>query len=139
MSDRSGKDRPGRPKRATRSRAEWITFVLSSAVLLVVMGAIGSLWLDGEERPPGFSVHTVGVREEADRFHVRARVENTGDQTAEGVQVVAELTAGDAPPEEGEQTIDFLSGGEEEEVEFIFTSDPANGDLMLSVRSFKVP
>lgn len=131
--------RSTRRRVSDRSLAEWVTFAVASAVLLVVVGAIASLWMDGAERPPGFAVRTLGVREDEGRFHVRARVENTGDQTAEGVQVVAELTAGHGAPEEGEQTIDFLSGGEEEQVEFIFTTDPAGGDLVVDVRSFKVP
>jgi uncharacterized protein (TIGR02588 family) len=116
-----------------------VTFGVASALLLVVVAAITSLWLGGTERPPQFSVRTLPVRESAGGFHVRAVVSNTGDETAEGVQVVAELTMGDEPPLEGEQMIDFLSGDDEEEVEFIFTADPADGDLEVGVRSFKVP
>lgn len=128
----------GRSRRVSdRSQAEWVTFAVASAVLALVMGAIVSLWLGGPPSPPSFDVRTFSAREVGGRFHVRTSVENSGEETAESVQVGARLTAGGEPPEEAEQTIDFLSGGEEEEVEFIFGSDPAQGELEVQVISFK--
>ena len=125
-----------RSRRVARSRAEWVTFAVASTVLAVVIGAIVSLWASGPPDPPAFETRTVSVRQDAGRFHVRAVIENTGDETAQSVQVVAELTADGEPPQEAEQTIDFLSGGDEEEVEFIFATDPEEGDLEILVRSF---
>lgn len=136
MSD-GGRTEAGRSRRVpARSRAEWVTFAVASAVLAVVIGAIVSLWASGPPDPPTFETRTVSVRQADGRFHVRTVVENTGDETAQSVEVSAELTAGGEPPQEAEQTIDFLSGGEEEEVEFIFTTDPGEGDLEILVRSF---
>lgn len=120
-----------------RSKAEWVTFAIASGMLMALMGLIASLWLDGPPEPPAFEVQTLPVREVDGRFHLRARVENVGEETAESVQVTAELTADGEPPEEAEQTIDFLSGGEKEEVEFIFTNDPGRSRLEVLVRSFK--
>lgn len=123
-------------RRAARSRAEWVTFAFASAVLAMVIGVIVSLWASGPPDPPAFETRTVSVRQVAGRFHVRAVVENTGDETAQSVQLSAELSADGEPPQEAEQTIDFLSGGDEEEVELIFTTDPEEGDLEILVRSF---
>ena len=129
---------PRPPRRLReRSKAEWVTFAIASAMLMVLIGLIASLWLDGPPEPPAFEVQTLPVREVDGRFHLRASVENVGEETAESVQVTAELTAGGEPPEEAEQTIDFLSGGEKEEVEFIFTNDPGTSRLEVLVRSFK--
>ena len=41
--------------------------------------------------------------------------------------------------QEGEQQIDFLSGGETAEGAFVFTLDPAAGELELRVASYKLP
>lgn len=137
MSDGGRNEARGSRMVPARSRAEWVTFAVASAVLAVVIGAIVSLWTSGPPDPPAFETRTVSVRQVAGRFHVRTVVENTGDETAESVEVSAELTADGEPPQEAEQTVDFLAGGEEEEVEFIFTTDPGEGDLEILVRSFK--
>lgn len=131
-----GRTEAARSRRVPRSRAEWVTFAVASSVLAVVIGAVVSLWAGGPPDPPAFETRTVLVREVAGQFHVRVAVKNAGDETAQSVQVSAELTAESEPPQEAEQTIDFLSGGEEEEVEFIFTTDPREGALKVLVRSF---
>ena len=126
----------GRQSRPRRSTAEWVTFAIACVVLGLVIGAIASLRIGGKPSPPAFSVSSIPAREQGGRFHVRATVENRGDETAENVQVVAELQSSDGAPVEAEQVIDFLSGGDEEEVEFVFADDPAAGDLKIEVRSF---
>lgn len=127
-------ERQARPRRST---AEWVTFAVACAVLALVVGAIASLRIGGKPPPPAFSVSSSPARQEGGRFHVRAVVENTGDETAENVQVVAELQTGSEAPVEAEQVIDFLSGGDQEEVEFVFADDPSSGELSIEVRSFK--
>lgn len=126
----------GRQTRPRRSTAEWVTFAIACAVLGLVIGTIASLRTGGKPLPPAFTVSSVPAREEAGRFHVRARVQNRGDETAENVQVVAELKTVDGEPVEAEQVIDFLSGGDQEELEFVFADDPASGELDIEVRSF---
>jgi uncharacterized protein (TIGR02588 family) len=66
-------------------------------------------------------------------------VTNQGDETAENVQVRAEVNVEDEVVAEGEQVIDFLSGDETEEVVFVFDELPANAEVELTVASFKVP
>jgi uncharacterized protein (TIGR02588 family) len=79
------------------------------------------------------------VRQVGSRFYVRVEVDNRGDRTAQAVQVVAELTQRGEVVEEAEQTVDFLSGGEVETVEFVFTEDPASGELAVRVAGFLLP
>lgn len=123
--------------RRVRSTAEWVTFSVACAVLLIVIAAIASLGIGGPGDAPAFTVSSLGTREVDGRFHVRASVENRGQQTAENVQVVAHLQPPAGDPEEAEQVIDFLSGGDEEEVEFVFAGNPSAGELGIEVRSFK--
>ncbi len=127
----------GKESRQKRSTAEWMTFGVACAVLAGVMGAIASLQLEDPPDPPAFSVEQAGARQVGNRFHVRAIVRNEGGETAENVQVVAELEVGSEAPVEAEQVVDFLSGGEEEEVEFVLAEDPTAGTLQIEVRSFK--
>jgi uncharacterized protein (TIGR02588 family) len=78
------------------------------------------------------------VREVGDLFHVEVSVHNDGESTAAQVQVTADLTVGGRTLT-GEQVIDFLSGGEEKQVVFIFDQDPASGDLRTTVTGYAVP
>lgn len=66
-------------------------------------------------------------------------IQNTGGDTAQTVQIIAELTVDGDVVEDGEQQIEFLSGGETEEGAFIFTTDPASGELTLHVASYTAP
>ena len=86
------------------------------------------------------SVVQQGVVERVnDQFRVSFTLTNEGGQTAEAVQVVAELSQDGEVIEEGEQQIDFLSGGEEEEGAFLFTQDPSQAELWIRVASYKLP
>jgi uncharacterized protein (TIGR02588 family) len=64
---------------------------------------------------------------------------NKGDETAESVQILAELKISNKIEETGEQQIDFLSSGEQEEGAFIFTQDPRQGQLKIRVAGYKLP
>ena len=58
--------------------------------------------------------------------------------TAANVQVLAELII-DGDELTGDQTIDFLSGGEDQHLSFIFDEDPASGELSVVVTGFAIP
>jgi len=120
-------------------RAERVALGISLAVVLAVLAGIGSLMLD---RGPGelrFTLTMADVTAAGDEHHVRVRVRNDGPRTAENVQVVAELRLPGQEPSEGEQTVQFLAGGAEEELVFVFADDPADGELTLRVASYTLP
>lgn len=120
-----------------RSAAEWATFAIASAMLLAVVGFI--VIQIPKTAPPAAPAATVSkVTERDGRFFVAVEVENRGGRTAENVQVLATLTIGEDETE-GDQVVDFLAGGEVEEVEFVFDDDPASGELAVSVTGYLVP
>ncbi|MBA3399715.1 MAG: TIGR02588 family protein, partial [Acidimicrobiia bacterium] len=59
--------------------------------------------------------------------------------TAEAVQVIGELTIDGEVVAAGEQFIDFLSGGETEEIVFIFDRAAPEAETSLRVASYKSP
>jgi uncharacterized protein (TIGR02588 family) len=121
-----------------RSAAEWVTFVVSLLVLGVVVALIGVQHFAGQE-PAAPAAEIAGpVREQGGHWYVPVEVTNHGDDTAENVQVLATLTI-DGETFEGDQTIDFLSGREVEEVAFAFDEDPADGELVVTVSGYVVP
>ena len=132
--------RTRRRERPARSTAEWVSFAVASAVVLVLVGLLVAAWVNGPLDPPAFEVLTDGgARTDRGQHFVTAKVENTGDETAENVEVLAELTRDGELLEEGSQMIDFLSGGEVEEVTFVFVEDPRRGFVEVRVVSFGVP
>lgn len=121
-----------------RSVPEWISFAISA---LLVLGLVGVLVSDmvGADKP-AMPVARVGeaIEQRGPAHHVPVRVRNEGDTTAADVQVVAELEV-DGITYEGEKTIDFLAGGGEATVLFLFPRNPDNGELSVAVRSFAKP
>jgi uncharacterized protein (TIGR02588 family) len=125
--------------RRERTKAEWVVFGLASAVILLLAGAIGWLWTQPYD-PPNVTAERVGeARVLGTDSYVTTEVTNDGDETAEAVQVQAEMTVDGEVTAEAEQIVDFLSGGETEEVVFIFSDVPAGAEIEVSVASFKVP
>jgi uncharacterized protein (TIGR02588 family) len=133
-------DKRSASARAARSSAEWVAFGIASAVLLFIVGSVAWVWVSDEGRPATLRVEREDpARRAGDQFYVTATVINSGDRTAEGVQVIAELTRGSEVVEEADQTIDFLAGGDSEQVVFVFSEDPASGELTVRASSHVKP
>lgn len=123
---------------AGRTAAEWVTFAVSSLVLVVV-AALVVVQLRSEETDAAPEAHRVGVVRVVDGQHfVEVAVTNTGDQTAANVQVNASLVI-DGETTEGDQTVDFLAGHETEDLVFVFDDPPSDGELTVSVTGYAVP
>ena len=122
--------------RVTPERA---TFAAAAVILLSVAGAIVGLWVQQRD-PVAVTVEQVGeVRFAGRQGYLTAEVQNTGDETAEAVQVIAELIVDGEVIADGEQFIDFLSGGEIETIVFLFDQAELDAETELRVASYKVP
>jgi uncharacterized protein (TIGR02588 family) len=111
---------------------------------LVIFDFIISLiiysWVTGDNNPPVVTVRVGGeIRQVENQYYVPFAVTNQGGKTAEFVEVTAELKVADQITETGMQQIDYLSSGEEQTGEFIFSYDPNRGKLNLRVASYKSP
>lgn len=126
---------------APRSPAEWISFGIASFVLAVIVGLVSYLWLGQQnQQPPDLKLSTgQDFRQASGQYYVPFQVTNIGGETAESVQVLAELRINGEVAESGEQQIDFLSSQEVEEGAFVFTRDPRQGELVVRVGSYKRP
>lgn len=123
-----------------RSLAEWVTFSIALFILAIIISLVGYIWLNEEDKPPILSVTKKQMIREIDgKFYVPFEIVNTGGETAESVQIIAELQMADKVVETGEQQIDFLSDGEKEEGAFIFSQNPRQGQLTVRVASYKLP
>jgi len=129
----------GQPGRQARSTAEWVSFVISLLLVAAVVGMI-AVQIPGEHGPPVPTVAQSGpVRAEGGSFFVPVEVANDGDATAQNVQVLATLTQSDGTETIADQVVDFLASGETEKLEFVFDTDPREGELEVTVNGYGVP
>lgn len=127
-------------ERPPRSLAEWVTFTISSLIVGGIAGLVIYAWATDGDRPPVLVVkQTEAIREENGQFYIPFEISNTGGETAESVQVIAELEKQDKVEQVGDLQVDFLASGEQEKGAFVFAQDPRQGKLVLRVGSYKVP
>ncbi len=123
-----------------RTPAEWVTFAIACFILFTLTGLVLYNWVTKTEEPPIISVtRNTPIRESQGQFYVPFTVTNTGGETAELVQIIAELRVNGEVLEAGDQQIDFLSSGETQEGAFIFSRDPRQGELIVRSTSYKLP
>lgn len=124
--------------REQRTTAEWVTFGVSCAVLLVIVVLVAAQ-LTGPNDRAAPEAHRVGPVRVVDGQHfVDVAVTNEGDATAANVQVTASLEI-DGESTEGDQTIDFLAGSETADLVFVFDDPPSDGELTVAVSGYGVP
>ncbi|MGF1500039.1 MAG: TIGR02588 family protein [Elainellaceae cyanobacterium] len=128
-------------KSGARSPAEWLGFGIAAVILAGIISLVGYLWVSQDtQAPPRITVSNPdGIRREPGQFYVPFRITNQGGQTAASVQIVAELRVDGEVVEAGELYIDFLSSHEVAEGAFVFTQDPAMGELVLRVAGYTLP
>lgn len=127
-------------KQPQRSPAELTTFGIATSILAAIVGLVLYNWVNDKDRPPVLSVTpNTEIRQTQGQFYVPFEITNSGGETAESVQIIAELRVNGEVEETGEQNIDFLSGGEKQEGAFIFSRNPQEGELILRVASYKLP
>ncbi|MDX2231812.1 MAG: TIGR02588 family protein [Leptolyngbyaceae cyanobacterium bins.349] len=127
-------------KRPPRSMAEWVTFGVASLALGAIAGLVIYSWTTERDQPPMLTLsRPEPIRQHKGQFYIPFEIVNTGGETAESVQVVAELKRNGNVEETGDLQIDFLARNEREKGAFVFTQNPQDGDLVLRVSSYKVP
>ena len=123
-----------------RSLAEWVSFGAASLILSAIGGLVIYSWAIEKERPPAFVLtQPQSIREENGQFYVSFEISNTGGETAESVQVIAELQENGQVEETGDVQINFLASGEKQTGAFVFSKDPRQGDLKLRVSGYTLP
>lgn len=126
-----------------RSLAERVSFSVSLFIVGIIITLVCYTWVTGDNNPPILSITTgSNIRQVNQQYYVPFTVENYGGETAESVEIIANLAVKDRKDsivETGRQQIDFLSRQEKQSGEFIFTHDPQQGELNIRVASYKLP
>jgi uncharacterized protein (TIGR02588 family) len=122
-----------------RSLAETVSFGISLSIVSIIIALICYTWITGDTNPPILAVTTTETRQVDQHYYVPFTVTNWGGETAESVEVVADLALPGGETETGMQQIDFLSRQEKRSGEFIFSQNPQQGELTVRVASYRLP
>jgi uncharacterized protein (TIGR02588 family) len=123
-----------------RTSAEKASFAISLIILGFILALLIFTWIAGDGKPPILTVNlSESIYQENYQFYVPYTVTNVGGQTAESVEVSAQLIITEQIQEHGSQYINYLSPGEKESGAFVFTHPPRLGKLIIRVASFKLP
>ena len=127
-------------KLKTRTSAERFSFAVSLFIVGIIFFLVGYSWITGDNNPPILSVKIDSkIRQVEGQYYVPFTVTNSGGETAESVEIVAQLLSSGEISETGTQQIDFLSRKEERSGEFVFDRDPQQGKLTIRVASYRLP
>lgn len=139
MSDRTS-EQTEQTEKQRRSFAEWLNFSIAIAIIMVLIALVIYSWRSREDKPPILSLTVAeNIRESQGQFYVPFTVTNTGGTAVQSAQVIGELRVARTVEETGEQQIAFLAGGESASGAFIFTRNPAEGEVVIRVASYKLP
>jgi uncharacterized protein (TIGR02588 family) len=116
-----------------------VTLVISLLIIVGLIGLVIALSTNGGASPPRFTTTPLldQTRHAEDAYYIPVAVTNLGGVTAQEVRIVGELTSPGGESVSAEFTIDVLAGGESLEGTMVLTTNPEEGQLEVTVESFR--
>lgn len=118
---------------------EWAMGALGALLFVAILGIVVWHGLTDKGRAPSIRVEVTSVELVAGGYVARFEARNDGDMTAAELRIVAELSAGSAPPEAHEVTLDFLPPRSTRQGGFFFERDPRIGSLKMHADGYTDP
>ena len=139
-STRGNEPEEGKKGQDKRTGAEWVTLGASVLIVLALAGLVLYQQFTQGTKPPTIQIEPKlnEMRQEGDAYYLPVEVTNTGEKTAESIEVQFSLDPGEGEPEAAAFSVQFLAGGESENQTIVFQSDPSKGKL-THVVAFSVP
>jgi uncharacterized protein (TIGR02588 family) len=122
----------------TKNTLEWIVFAASGMLIAGVVGVLVYGAATGGNRPPSLSITRGTAENTAGGFALPLEVRNTGDTTAEDVQIEVTLTIG-SETERSEAELPFVPHRSHRRVWVTFKNEPARGRLDARVLGYREP
>jgi uncharacterized protein (TIGR02588 family) len=126
---------------AGRSRAEWITTIVSMGLIVLLAGAIlYEGYVKGEADPATIQVTVLEseIERRGDDFYIPFKIVNDGDQTVEEVTIGIELLDGDTVVAEGETVIATLAEAERVTAVLVVPDDPTGLSIEAAVVTYQI-
>lgn len=118
---------------------EWLTGLLSTLVVLAVIGLITKDAFTDKDVSPDLLVSVTRTEQRSGGSQVAFEVFNSASVTASQVTVRGEVKEGDAVIEQAETVMDYVPGRSKAKGGLIFTSDLAGKTVELRASSYNEP
>jgi uncharacterized protein (TIGR02588 family) len=145
VTERSSNGDPGDGKDGGRVRdgatpAEWAIGLLSTALVLLLLGYLTWNALSQPSRPPMIEMRARELHPmPSGGWLAVVEARNSGTATATSVSIRGELKRGASTVEESHVTLDFVPGGSTIEAGLYFRNDPRRYRLELRALGFERP
>ena len=121
------------------SRPEWIVAIISTILVLTILGYTTYEGLTRGDSAPLLHVQVDSVVQTGEVYVVAFSVGNEGDATAAGVQVEGILRDDDAVVERSDARFDFVPAGAVRSGALLFTRDPRRHALRVRPVGYERP
>lgn len=113
-----------------RTKAEWVSLIISIILLAGVVAIVIALWAGSSQAPARFRIDRGTIRNEAGQYYLPISITNEGDTT--GAQVTVEGKIGGSSNEEtSATTFDFIPGHSTSEAVLIFSAEPTSAEMRV--------
>lgn len=134
---------PTHPQRHTEADnphwMEWLTGLVSAALIATLIGYIGWNAATDEMVPPEFAIEATGMERMTGGYRVTFEIENRANTSAAAVIVRGELLRGDESVESVDVTFDYVPGESQSSGAILFTADPGSAQLTLRAIGYTDP
>ena len=117
---------------------EWIAAIVGALLVCAAAVYLGIVAFTRESTPASVSFTTDAAVRTASGYLVRVTANNSGTQTASHLVVEGRLN-NPAGVERAEVVLDYLPARSSRKLAFIFTGDPARGELTVRAVAYEEP
>ena len=110
---------------------EWVTGVVSTLLVLILLGWIGREALVADSRPPELSIVIEQVQQIQGLYRVDILLRNAGEKTAAAVHVVGNTMLSDGSSELAGVTFDYAPAQSQTKGALFFRKDPRRGNVTI--------
>ncbi|CUX68194.1 conserved hypothetical protein [Agrobacterium tumefaciens str. Kerr 14] len=118
---------------------EWAVGIVSSLLVLTIMGWVGLEAITEEDQSPSFRTAIVRKNAIESGFRLEFEIENLSTRTAAAVVVRGEARDGDTVIESAEATIDYVPAQSKSSGAIIFSADPGEKAVWVGAVGYSDP
>ena len=118
---------------------EWLTGLVSAALVATLIGYVGWNAATEEMVPPEFAIEATGMARVTGGYRITFDIENRANTTAAAVIVRGELKRGDESLETVDVTFDYVPGESQSSGAILFDTDPGSAQLTLRAIGYSDP
>ena len=118
---------------------EWLTGLVSAALVIALIGWVGYEAATGSETPPDLTVEQGKVENVSDGYRVQFAIRNSAPTTAAAVVVRGEIRDRDTVVEDAEISFDYVPAQSQARGALFFETDPSGKAVTVRAVGYTDP